>query len=115
MQSSCNSCSLKLPKKLPKMSNNQGETRSLMPQYFSGFCTQGTKVPCSRQRLVQLKEQLFIIYLSIRKQLDVMIAICLINELIKTVKCLQRGTNALCKYFQKTGRRIPSQPSVNFN
>lgn len=37
------------------------------------------------------EKSLFIIYLSVRKQLDVLIAICLINELIKTVKCLQRG------------------------
>lgn len=43
----------------------------------------------NERRAAQLKKRLFIIYLSIRKQLDVMIAICLINELIKTVKCLQ--------------------------
>lgn len=85
------------------------------PLYPSGCWTRGTKVPATKHRLVQLKKRLFIIYLSIRKQLDVMIAICLINELIKTVKCLQRGWNALCKYFHKTGRRVPSHLSVNFN
>lgn len=72
-----------------------------MPAACFGFCTQGTKVPGTELRLAQLKKQLFIIYLSIRKQLDVMIAICLINELIKTVKCLQSGLKRALQIFSE--------------
>lgn len=104
--------------------NNKLNARSSI-FFFFALCTRGTKVAANERRAAQLKKRLFIIYLSIRKQLDVMIAICLINELIKTVKCLQsglkrahththRGARA-SKYFQKTGRGVPSQPCVNFN
>lgn len=58
-------------------------------------------------RLAQLKKQLFIIYLSIRKQLDVMIAICLINELIKTVKCLQSGLKHAQQIFSENRTARP--------
>lgn len=70
--------------------------------------------PCGA-RLRQLKSNCLCTYVSITNKLDLMIAICLINELIKMVQCLQRDWNTLGKHFHQTVGLVPSQPSVNFN